>query len=172
MSFKNKIYLTLVVLLVVGYATLTYISYNTSSKTISASIERYLDDIVDKNLNYIQNFISITEQSIKETAKTLSKFDSNSKEAFVPYLENETRVLNSPMVFLAFEDGSMYDGTGWKAPFDATQRAWYKQVKQLNKTFVTDVYEDAQTKKLVMSVVSPTYDKNSNFKGADRKSVV
>ncbi|MBZ7991964.1 methyl-accepting chemotaxis protein [Campylobacter sp. RM9332] len=166
MSFKNKIYLTLIVLLVVGYSALTYISYSTSSKTISANIERYLDDIVDKNLNYIQNFISITEQSIKETAKTLSKFDSNSKEAFVPYLENETRVLNSPMVFLAFEDGSMYDGTGWKAPFDATQRGWYKQAKQLNKTFVTDVYEDAQTKKLVMSVVSPTYDTNSNFKGA------
>ncbi len=166
MGFKTKIYTTLAILLIVGYTSFTIIVYQNNSSMLSKNIKSKLLEITNGNINYISTWLDGNANFIKGSAKDLSRFNSNQKEQIVPFLHNIMVGLNSPMIFLSFEDGTLYDGKGWKAPFNITTKPWYQRAKRIDKSFVTNVYQDVQTKKLIISVVTPTHDANGKFKGA------
>ena len=81
-----------------------------------------------------------------------------------PYMTRYTET-NKPFgvqdVYLAFEDRSFADGTGWVPPadYDPTVRSWYRQAVDSNRIIITDPYLDGITGKMIISLAMPYKEK-------------
>lgn len=166
MGFKQKIYATISLLLILGYATFTFVSYQSSKQIIQSDIEKSYTDAVNTNLNYIRNFVLNIQNVNDSTAKAVAQFNGNEKEDILRFIKSARTSMGSITTYVALEDNSFFDATGFIPPqeWKATQRPWYKDVKAAGKTIITDTYLDVNTNKMVVTIASPILE-NSKFKG-------
>ena len=171
MGFKQKIYITVGVLLVLGYSILTTIAYLDAKENIQTNVTKTLTGISQGTAEYLNTWVLHNLDTLEGLGQTLQKYNSSDKEEIFPFLENTMRGLNSPDVYIGFEDGVFLDGSGWIPPkeYDPRKRGWYIKAKELKKSAVSDVYEDAITKKLITTAMSPVFyeDKFKGVVGAD-----
>ncbi|DAB32687.1 MAG TPA: chemotaxis protein [Sulfurospirillum sp. UBA11407] len=171
MGFKQKIYITVGVLLVLGYSILTTIAYLDAKENIQNSVTKTLTGISQGTAEYLNTWVLHNLDTLEGLGQTLQKYNSPDKEEIFPFLENTMRGLSSPDVYIGFEDGVFLDGSGWIPPkeYDPRKRGWYIKAKELKKPTVSDVYEDAITKKLITTAMSPVSyeDKFKGVVGAD-----
>lgn len=171
MGFKQKIYITVGVLLVLGYSILTTIAYLDAKENIQNSVTKTLTGISQGTAEYLNTWVLHNLDTLEGLGQTLQKYNSPDKEEIFPFLENTMRGLSSPDVYIGFEDGVFLDGSGWIPPkeYDPRKRGWYIKAKELKKPTVSDVYEDAITKKLITTAMSPVFyeDKFKGVVGAD-----
>lgn len=59
--------------------------------------------------------------------------------------------------YIGYEDGRFIEDAGWVPPagYDPRSRPWYKKAKEINGVAYSEVYEDANTKKMVVSITRP-----------------
>lgn len=159
MGFKQKIYITVGVLLVLGYSILTTIAYLDAKENIQNSVTKTLTGISQGTAEYLNTWVLHNLDTLEGLGQTLQKYNSPDKEEIFPFLENTMRGLSSPDVYIGFEDGVFLDGSGWIPPkeYDPRKRGWYIKAKELKKPTVSDVYEDAITKKLITTAMSPVF---------------
>ena len=171
MGFKQKIYITVGVLLVLGYSILTTIAYLDAKENIQTNVTKTLTGISQGTAEYLNTWVLHNLDTLEGLGQTLQKYNSPDKEEIFPFLENTMRGLSSPDVYIGFEDGVFLDGSGWIPPkeYDPRKRGWYIKAKELKKPTVSDVYEDAITKKLITTAMSPVFyeDKFKGVVGAD-----
>ncbi|MBE0495438.1 MAG: cache domain-containing protein [Campylobacterales bacterium] len=166
MGFKQKIYLTAGALLVFGYSIFTLVAYFDTKKHTQESVEKTLAGISAGAADYLNTWVAYNLDTLDGVAQTLSAYGSSDRDTIFPFLENSMRGLRSQDVYIGFEDGVFIDGSGWIPPadYDPRKRGWYMMAKELKKPSVSDVYEDAITKKLITTAMAPVVHEGS-FKG-------
>jgi methyl-accepting chemotaxis protein len=166
MGFKQKIYLTVGALLILGYSVFTIIAYQNTKKNIQSSVSKALFGVSEGAADYLDTWVSHNLNTMEGLAQTLRKYNSQDRDIIFPFLENSMSSIKSPDVYIGFEDGIFIDGSGWMPPadYDPRKRGWYIKAKELKKPSVSDVYEDAITKNLITTAMAPVTH-NGQFKG-------
>ena len=167
MGFKQKIYLAVGVLLVLGYGVFTTIAYVDARKNIQTSVAKTLAGISTASADYLDAWVAHNLDTLQGLAQTLKEYNAADREVIFPYLENAMRGLKSDDVYIGFErDGVFIDGSGWIPPadYDPRKRGWYIKAKEVKKPTVSDVYEDAITKTFITTAMAPVVH-NGVFKG-------
>ena len=71
---------------------------------------------------------------------------------------------NISVSWIADFDSSQFtqsDGASSDATYDITSRQWYKDLQEKKTAFITEPYEDAVTKQMIVSVVAPVFRQGS-----------
>lgn len=70
-------------------------------------------------------------------------------------------------VYMALEDGTIIDGSGWQPPadFDSRKLPWYTEATKAGKVTFSSLYLDPLSKKVVVSIVAPIYNDQGKFLG-------
>ena len=166
MGFKQKIYLTIGVLLVLGYGVFTIVAYQNTKKNIQSSVAKALTGISEGAADYLDTWINYNLDSMEGLAKTLKEYNSDDREIIFPFLENTMGSIKSPDVYIGFENGVFIDGSGWipTPDYDPRKRGWYTKAKEQMNSSVSDVYEDVITKNLITTAMAPVVH-DGKFKG-------
>ncbi|MBF6669919.1 cache domain-containing protein, partial [Campylobacter sp. RM12327] len=122
--------------------------------------------MVENNKNYAQNWLNNIENSLDVTAKTISKFESSQRDVIMDHLITNKDTIRAIGTFVGYENLDYIVSSGWIPPasFNPTKRGWYVATKNAQKSVITDVYEDAGAKRLVISVTAPV-NKSSKLIG-------
>lgn len=137
------------------------ISYYLSSKIIFEEITSKTKEETGK---YAANFDSWLEQQreiVKGTAQDLEIRNNFEIEGLKSYLKQKTEYYKSEGqiydLYIGFTDKKMACASGWEpdATYDATTREWYKAAITEGKAVFTAPYQDADSKKMVVTVSTP-----------------
>ncbi|MCG9584507.1 methyl-accepting chemotaxis protein [Vibrio tubiashii] len=157
-SFKGRIIAVVILLLTVSLTVSSFLSY----RQISSSIHERVNE-------YSMLKISTTSDTILTWIDTIKSGLVSNAPDFVPDY-NDAQILlmirqianTSPAsdILVGYEDGRSYGNNSGKrdlTKYDPRVRDWYKKAKQKGSTIVTDIYSDALTKSLMVSVAEPFY---------------
>ena len=157
-SFKGRIIAVVILLLTVSLTVSSFLSY----RQISSSIHERVNE-------YSMLKISTTSDTILTWIDTIKSGLASNAPDFVPDY-NDAQILlmirqianTSPAsdILVGYEDGRSYGNNSGKRDLtknDPRVRDWYKKAKQKGSTIVTDIYSDALTKSLMVSVAEPFY---------------
>ncbi len=163
MGFKTKIYIVLTILLVLSFSISTTLSYLDGSKLLKKNISEDLKHIVDANVNFLRAWEEEKLAHLKSIANIVQKSEN---EDTMEILHSAMKGLNSPDVFIGYEDKTFIDGSGWNAPatYDPRTRGWYKKTKESKKQVLTNAYIAGGSNAVVSTITCPLY-KNGKFIG-------
>ncbi len=156
MGFKTKIYAVLVVLLVVGYASFTAITYNKSKANMSEDIQKRLKSIAYYNTNFVTSYTNEKIHIMKAVGSIVQDL-SPDDPILVNDLKDAIKIMGTKDVYIAYANGDFVSGRGWDPPadYDARTRPWYKQALQKNEPAFLDIYMDIGANQLIMPIAVP-----------------
>ena len=121
-----------------------------------------------KNINEIaslkiQKSVELMEQDFAHKIDVLERLvpyieDIQSEDDILTQLKFIANVEKLDTLFLGYEDGRAFSsdfGKMNKDTYDPRTRGWFKSARAERKTIVTDVYTDATTGKLIVSIATP-----------------
>ncbi len=168
MGFKAKFYMTLALLLILGYGMFTFVNYNNGKKEILIQIENSLENTVNDYTEYLNLYIHDKLESMKGTADVLADISPSleNKEQVLSILRGAKKTNGTFSMYFSLSDGFYLDSDWTPEPgYNPLERPWYIKAKKEKKAIVTDFYIDASTKKPVISLATPIIDKNGNLLG-------
>ena len=166
MSIKQKLLLmgALMALLVVA---ICGIGYYKAQDALTESTSGEINALLRTEAMDLNGWLAQKEQQAVSAANLLEAYDGNPvsmNREMMSLAASDKEVLD-----LAYgaEDGRFISWTdGDISATDPRGRDWYKQAKAAGKPLFTEVYQDAISKKMVVSVAVPYYGKNGAFAGA------
>ena len=158
MSIKQKLLLTgtIMVLLVVA---ICGIGYYTAQTSLIESTEGEIEATLDKEAAVVEGWLLDKQKQVQSGAALISLIGDNPiamEQEIMQFPLHDKDILS---FYYGGEDGRFISGlagnvTGKRDP---RERPWYKAAMAAGGPIFTDVYEDARTKKMVVSVATP-YD--------------
>lgn len=175
MLIKTKLWIILsIVILVVGGMSFT--SYYQGNSVLTEQINKVgmltIDTAaveIDNYFNGLENIVENVSVNVRDIYRT-SNFrisDDFLQPLMIDYtIANKTRGV-ADVYFGLESSGKFADGTEWDegSEYDCRERPWYQLAVSKKRTVITDPYIDGITKQLVISIVIPTYDDESNLLG-------
>ncbi|ASM37455.1 Cache1 sensor-containing MCP-domain signal transduction protein [Campylobacter sputorum bv. faecalis CCUG 20703] len=157
MGFKQKIYATISILLILGYGIFSFLSYSNTKERITESIENSLNTNVLNRINEFDDWINSLSTTTQSLAKQIAKFDSNQTDEIMRFLNAGMDATDSHDVYAAYENNKMIDGSGWipDESYKPAQQAWYTKTKSANKSIIIDPYMDSELNVFVISITAP-----------------
>ncbi len=166
MGIKQKLLLmgVLMALLVVA---ICGIGYYKAQKALTESISGEVEALLDVQAADLNAWLARKEQLAVSAANLLEAYDGNPvmmDREMMSLASNDKEVLDlangaEDGRFISWTDGDISDT-------DPRGRDWYKQAKAAGKPLFTEVYQDAISKKMIVSVAVPYYGKDGAFAGA------
>ncbi len=163
MTIRNKLWtMALTIVLLIGAMTVTgYV------KSRSA-MEGQLNSVGVETASVVGHGVSLYFERLELILANVNEGVLHLREAgrgltapeLQPYMARYTET-NKPFgvqdVYLAFEDRSFADGTGWVPPadYDPKVRSWYRQAVDRNGIIITDPYLDGITGTMIISLAMP-----------------
>ena len=166
MGIKQKLLLmgTLMALLV---AAICGIGYYKAQDALTEATASEIEALLDVEAAKVNTWLARKEQQAVSAANLLSAYDGNPvmmDREMMSLASNDKDVLD-----LAYgaEDGRFISWSdGDISATDPRGRDWYKQAKAAGKPLFTEVYQDAISKKMVISAAVPYQGKDGAFAGA------
>lgn len=164
-GFKGRIVTAVVLLLTVSLTISSFLSY----KQLSASIEERINE-------YSMLKISTTSDTILTWVETIkSGLVENAPDFVSEHTDSEILMMirhianTSPAsdIIVGYEDGRSYGNNSGKRElekYDPRTRDWYSKAAHKRSTIITDIYNDALTGSLMVSIAEPFYA-GSQLKG-------
>ncbi|WP_120944493.1 MULTISPECIES: methyl-accepting chemotaxis protein [Helicobacter] len=159
MSFKEKIALMLVVVLVLSFMTFGMFVERFTNKIVVENTQEHLLEIVKANANWIVAWNQNTRRLFDAGAQEIRahwespKLDTKALDRTLKYVATTLDALNT---YVGTEDGAMYSSLmATPKGYDPRVRDWYKNVRAQQKTVVSEIYKDAYTSKLIISYSTP-----------------
>ena len=168
MGIRQKFFL-LAGLIGIIVAIVSCIGYYTAYTNLEASVEQEISAAVDTQGARMDGWLRQKAVPALSAASLMTELDgqeslSNMHEMMsLAASDKEIMSLSNGTekgVFMNWTDGDL---TG---KIDPRQRPWYIQAKKTHDLFFTDAYNDAMTKKLVVSAIMPYFTKSGQFAGA------
>jgi methyl-accepting chemotaxis protein len=166
MKVAGKIVLVSSLVLIVAITVLSYVQYRSMANNLrlhsSGSIEEASDALAQQTSNWLNGKLAIIDLMAQDIDADFSP--SNIQKSFnSPLLKEHFLLLFGGLSTdgKAISNDPTWDPTGW----DARQRPWYSVAKAAKQAQITEPYEDAVTKDILISVVANFTD-NGQFKGA------
>jgi len=168
MSFKNKITVTVSIIVLIGLSAFATFSY---FNTKSNSINRMESSLKSKALSladYTDLWLVGKKATVVTTATKLKHVKDYFEDEVVYKLQGYAKEMGAMSAYVGLEDGKMLSASGKKydlATYDPRERPWYKLAKKSKKVSVTNAYKDKRTGKIIFSIATPLYDNYSKFIG-------
>lgn len=140
-----------VILMVSG---LSFYNYYQAKAALDYQITRTLTFITGDYVGQINKMMVEKETVVNSLAAYMAAKPTSMEELAVvlkALKASDTGILNA---FVALETKQYLETNGWvpDAGYDPTQRDWYKKAMAANDVVYSDIYEDAGTKQMVVSV--------------------
>lgn len=163
MNLRTKLNLTVALIFSVSIAILVTTVYVSSSRIMGNMIHQELNILAKDNAAYVDAWMKTKQTVIAAGAQELSKSRNVSHDRVIELIKLLKGAGEFDTVYPGYENGLFLDSTDWIPPagWDARTRPWYIQGKSEKKTGQTEPYVDAQTGKLVISVISPIMPGNT-----------
>lgn len=163
MLFKTKIILTVSVLMFSSLISFSLFSYQDTKENSIHQVESSLTMASRSFKDYIDLLLSMKKNNIESASRYYRDIDIRTLHDMVEKLKETTKIVGAIDSYVGFEDGGMIWGSEKNRPqgYDPRTQAWYKQAKQSKKIGITDAYEDATTKTLMITIMTPIFDENS-----------
>ena len=166
MSIKQKL-LLMGTLMAVLVAAICGIGYYKAQDALTESTSNEIEALLNAEAASIDGWLIQKKQQAVSAANLLAAYDGNPVS-----MDREMMSLASDdkdILDLAYgaEDGRFISwNDGDISAIDPRGRDWYKEGKAAGKAVFTEVYQDAVSKKMVVSVSAPYNGKNGAFAGA------
>jgi len=168
-SLRWKIVLMLLILTLLPSLFLGFTNYRMSNRILQGELESSTGEIVNRTTASFDLFMD----SMEETVAMLSQ-DANAQQIYAVesskawMMETFKSVAdthdNIQAVYLGTRDKEMliYPHADLSDDFDPQSRGWYKGAVENNSLYWTDVYEDAVTGNMTITVAVPVYNNKGN----------
>jgi len=117
MTIKNKVLITVSVIITVIIAILSTIGYNEAYKNFKIAVDHKLKSKVLEEATGIDNFITDKKHLIESLAETLGSVNYD-EETHLKFMKKTKEIMGIYGVFSGFSDKSYFDTQGWIPPND------------------------------------------------------
>lgn len=154
-GLRGKMLVMLLLPVILMLAGLSFYSYRSSTSALDQEIMRSATYITGDYVGKINAKLVDKEASANNLASILGSRQWSPEDAqnlIRAVKASDKDILN---VFVGYENRQYIETNGWvpAADYDPRSRGWYKQAVASGEVGYSDVYEDAGTKQLVVSVV-------------------
>ena len=166
LNIKQKLLLmgTIMALLVTA---ICGIGYYKAQDALTESTAGEIEALLTVEASNLDTWLVQKEQQAVSAANLLEAYDGNpivTDREMMSLAANDKDVLD---LANGMEDGHFISwNDGDISETDPRGRDWYKDAKAANKPIFTEVYQDAVSKKMVVSVAVPYHHKDGTFAGA------
>ncbi|TKB55065.1 methyl-accepting chemotaxis protein [Ferrimonas aestuarii] len=146
-------------LLTLALAISNIIAYNRLSHTISSDADRFSMSNATEASTQVENWFHTIRDGLIEAAPSFTSLYDD--QLIVAMLRQHASASQATNILVGYEDGRSYGAIGGKrdlANYDPRQRDWYRLAKNAGRTVVTEVYNDAITNAMMISISTPFYD--------------
>lgn len=163
MHFKTKVTLSIALLMFLSLTIFGYISYVDTKKSSVTQVEASIQIASNSLTDYIDLWIASKKDVVEAAARSLSSASSLSDEELKERLKELTKTLKGLDSFIGFENKRMVYGTNISiaTDFDPRTRPWYISAKESKKVGASDAYISASSKKYVIAIMAPVFDKET-----------
>ncbi|ELR65510.1 Methyl-accepting chemotaxis protein [Photobacterium marinum] len=159
LGFKQRIILTVAILVAVALSITNWLSYRHFKEDKVATIEQKSRLIVDSAKREIELSMNLAADALESTKGFYAGEHSDSD--YVEVARLITKAADYASFTAGYTDGRAYgdsggnDGVFEVSDYDPRTRGWYKEAMAKNRTILTDFYTDATTGSLMVSVATP-----------------
>lgn len=157
-SFKGRIVTVVILLITLSLTVSSFLSY----KQLSSSIEERINEYSMLKIETTSDTISTWLETIKSglVANAPDFAPQRSDEQILLMIRQIANTSPASDILVGFEDGRSYGNNSGKRhlnQYDPRTRDWYKLAVNKRSTIITDIYSDALTKSLMVSIAEPFY---------------
>ncbi|WP_299020165.1 methyl-accepting chemotaxis protein [uncultured Photobacterium sp.] len=163
LGFKQRIILTVAILVAVALSITNWLSYQHFKEDKVATIEEKSRLIVDSAKREIELSMKQATDALESTKGFYAGEHSDSE--YVEVARLITKAADYASFTAGYTDGRAYgdsggnDGVFEVSDYDPRTRGWYKEAMAKNRTILTDFYTDATTGSLMVSLATPISSK-------------
>ena len=164
MSLKNKVLITVTLIIVLVVSILTFIGFSSSKKNLLEKVNLELKLKVEKVASEIDEFIKLQKKQLETQAKILNDFPYEEHLKYMKYIHESTGYLS----FSGHIDGRYKDSTEWQVEgFDPRVRPWFKGTIDKDETTVIGPidYINSSGEKIIYVAISKTLKKDGKAYG-------
>ncbi|WP_024955370.1 methyl-accepting chemotaxis protein [Sulfurospirillum arcachonense] len=167
MSFKTKVALAISVMMLLGLGIFGGFSYIEVKAKSILQVEAYLNAQTKGLTKYIDVWIKSKKHIVFTSAKEMKNSADMVENDVHNQLIKHLLVAGGMEGYVGLEDGRMLLASETKLPegYDPRVRPWYKETKANKKVNITDAYVDSFTKKYIVSIAAPVFNKDNVFIG-------
>ena len=157
-SFKGRIVTVVILLITLSLTVSSFLSF----KQLSSSIEERINEYSMLKIETTSDMISTWLETIKSglVANAPDFAPQRSDEQILLMIRQIANTSPASDILVGFEDGRSYGNNSGKRDlnqYDPRTRDWYKLAVNKRSTIITDIYSDALTKSLMVSIAEPFY---------------
>ncbi|MDW6001538.1 methyl-accepting chemotaxis protein [Vibrio mangrovi] len=134
-------------------------------RTVKSSFESLVYSSLQELVSGVKNSITTDMQAKESLAQSMTEviqLDPTRRDYVSNILETPKLKSSFVAVGLGYKDGTVVENDDNWVPtsaYDPRKRPWYIDVKGQGKLIVTEPYVDFTTKKIIISIATPVYDK-------------
>jgi len=161
MKLKQKMILVISVILLIGFSSVVFISYEYSKSNIIDLMTKRQVELTKYTTKYIDEFMSSRFNISKAVASDLAKLDEYAtNDKIREYLLQASASGGDMYTYVGYEkDGAMIrynkQDTMPQDGYDPRVRPWYKAAKESKKIGITKPYADATTGEMTVTIYVP-----------------
>jgi len=158
-GFKQRIIVTVAVLVAVALSITNWLSYNNFKNDKIATIEQKSRLIVDSAKREVELSMQKGVDALESTKAFYQ--GSRSDSEYVEVAKMITKAANYASFTAGYSDGRAYGDSGGDngvfdvSDYDPRTRDWYQLASAKKRTILTDFYSDATTGDLMVSIATP-----------------
>ena len=156
-SIKVKYMLIGLAIVLISLAIIAVFSYMVSSDIVANLSDKWINQVVLRNSETIDNWFIRNENMIDTMAKSIELEGDFSYSNLEEQIENKMKIYGDEVVdfYIGFEEEKkIISGVDWEAPpdYDARDRTWYKKAKKADDVIFTEPYVDAMTGEMIITI--------------------
>ena len=162
-SIKVKYMIIGLAIVIVSLAIIASFSYIVSSDIVANLSDKWINQVVLRNSETIDNWFIRNENMIDSMAKSIELEGDFSYSNLEKQIKNKMQIYEDEVVdfYIGFEqERKIISGVDWEAPpdYDARDRSWYKKAKKADNVIFTEPYVDAMTGEMIITVAEALHD--------------
>src|SRR6056297_305123 len=162
-SIKAKYMLIGLAIVLVSMAIIASFSYIVSSDIVANLSDKWINQVVLRNSETIDNWFIRNENMIDSMAKRIELEGDFSYSNLEKQIKNKMKMYEDEVVdfYIGFEEErKIISGVDWEAPpdYDARDRSWYKKAKKADDVIFTEPYVDAMTGEMIITVAEALHE--------------
>jgi len=150
-------------IVLVSMAIIASFSYIVSSDIVANLSDKWINQVVLRNSETIDNWFIRNENMIDSMAKRIELEGDFSYSNLEKQIKNKMKMYEDEVVdfYIGFEEErKIISGVDWEAPpdYDARDRSWYKKAKKADDVIFTEPYVDAMTGEMIITVAEALHE--------------
>ncbi len=156
MGFKSKIITGTLILLVMSLMITNGFSFLTFKETKVQDINHLASLKIEKAVELLEADFATKTGILENTIPYIERLETD--EDIIELLQTVATIADIDAMFVGYENGKAFSSLHGRIDgptYNPKTRGWYKLARAENRTVVTDVYPDAISGKLIVSIAAP-----------------